>query len=190
MSLSPTYRNTGELVSNICSTIDSTKDRFVSKIRRFLGRDDMGRRLNSPNWFALSDRFFLFFFSILFDFRYFSKRLELRIPDLFSFVTSATSRMLSFNVSSSVFFLGNLARRWSTRWFNYQDWYILLLLFIPVHIYIHATIKKNYTDMTDNKLFRDSFSQWHFLVRPWLAPQTLPSHDPCLMQVQPTKGWN
>ena len=151
VSLSPTHWNTGELDSNIYSTIDSTKDRFVSKIRRFLGRDDMGRRLNSPNWFSsLSDRFFLFY-SILFDFRYFSKRLELRIPDLFSFVTSATSRMLSFNVSLSVFFLGNLARRWSMKWFDYQDWYILLLLFTPVHI--HATYK-NYTDMIDNKIWK------------------------------------
>lgn len=55
------------------------------------------------------------FTAYYFDFRYFSKRLELRIPDLFSFVTSATSRMLSFNVSLSVFFLGNLARRWSMK---------------------------------------------------------------------------
>lgn len=146
-------------------TIDSTKDRFVSKIRRFLGRDDMGRRLNSPNWFTLSDRFFYFFTALYSTFFISaSKRLELRIPDLFSFVTSRT---LSFNVSLSVFFLGNLARRWSTRWFNYQDWYILLLLFIPVHIYtrnnIHTrTIHKwliTKLEISQNKLFQVSLSQ-------------------------------
>ena len=115
--------------------------------------------------------FFSLFFSILFDFRYFSKRLELRIPDLFSFVTSATSRMLSFSVSSSVFFLGNLARRWSTRWFNYQDWYILLLLFIPVHIYIHTTIKKNYTDMIDNKTWSPPKQTFPRLFLPMALPR-------------------
>ena len=90
-----------------------------------------------------------------------SKRLELRIPDLFSFVTSRT---LSFNVSLFVFFLGNLARRWSTRWFNYQDWYILLLLFIPVHIYtrnnIHARTIQEWLitklEIPPNKLFQVS----------------------------------
>lgn len=37
------------LDSNMDTVKDSTKDRFVSKIRRFLGREDAQRRGDSPN---------------------------------------------------------------------------------------------------------------------------------------------
>lgn len=48
------------LDSNMDTVKGSTKGRFVSKIRRFLGREDAQRRGDSPNWSSSSSSSFSF----------------------------------------------------------------------------------------------------------------------------------
>lgn len=167
VSLSPTHWNTGELDSNIYSTIDSTKDRFVSKIRRFLGRDDMGRRLNSPNWFSsLSDRFFLFY-SILFRLSLFQQatRTANTRPVFICYICYIQNALIQCFLIS--FLPGQFSEALVYEVIRLSRLVHITILFTPVHI--HATYK-NYTDMIDNKIwkkkkilktnfFQDSFSQ-------------------------------
>lgn len=130
-------------------TIDSTKDRFVSKIRRFLGRDDMGRRLNSPNWFTLSDRFFLFFFTALYSTFFISASKQA--------TRTANTRPVFIcyiqNALIQCFLICFLPGQFSEA-LVYEVIQLSRLVHITTTVYsctyIHAT-KKNYTSMIDNK---------------------------------------
>ena len=104
------------LDSNMDTVKDSTKDRFVSKIRRFLGREDAQRRGDSPNWSSSS--------SSLFSFVILRFRITIIICDSFSasdFLEQIPDRISSWSgqqhsfieeLISLAFFYVLLARRW------------------------------------------------------------------------------